>query len=99
MVLLIKVVGLILVLALLTLPAAIAAHWAKDMLAMVAIATLNAVLAVGLGMMAAVYLDWPAGPTMILAAASLFGLSMLLQAVRFSGAERVVVAPVSGEAR
>lgn len=75
-VLLIKVVGLILVLALLTLPAAVAAHWAQSMPRMVGFATLAALVSVGAGMAVAVALDWPAGPTIIIAAASTFALSM-----------------------
>ena len=78
-VLLIQVVGLILVLALLTLPAAIAAHWTRSMAGMVALATLSALSAILLGFWASVTLDWPAGPTIILVAASLFAGSMLSQ--------------------
>ncbi|WP_287186670.1 metal ABC transporter permease [Rhodovulum sp.] len=78
-VLLIQVVGLILVLALLTLPAAIAAHWARDMRMMVALATASALAAIGLGFAQSIWLDWPAGPTIILAATGLFGLSMGLR--------------------
>lgn len=75
-VLLIKVVGLILVLALLTLPAAVAAHWALSMQRMVVFSTLASLLSVGVGMAAAIWLDWPAGPTIILASTSIFALSM-----------------------
>ncbi|GAA6200463.1 metal ABC transporter permease [Aquicoccus sp. SU-CL01552] len=78
-VLLIKVVGLILVLALLTLPAAVAAHWARSMAWMVAVATVASLVSVGVGMAVAIWLDWPAGPTMILAAASVFAFSMLVR--------------------
>lgn len=81
-VLLIQVVGLILVLALLTLPAAIAAHWARGMAAMVALATAASLGAIGLGFWASVTLDWPAGPTIILGAACLFALSTLAQKTR-----------------
>ena len=80
-VLLIKVVGLILVLALLTLPAAVAAHWTGSMARMVLVATFAALVSVGIGMAVAIWLDWPAGPTMILAAASLFALSMMTRTV------------------
>ena len=86
-VLLIKVVGLILVLALLTLPAAVAAHWARSMIWMVAFATAASLVAVSAGMAAAIWLDWPVGPTIILAAASVFALSnMVHAAVQQSGA-------------
>jgi len=76
-VLLIKVVGLILVLALLTLPAAVAAHWTGSMARMVLVATVAALFSVGIGMAVAIWLDWPAGPTVILAAAGVFALSMM----------------------
>ncbi len=83
-VLLIKVVGLIMVLALLTLPAAVAAHWARSMTRMVALATLVSLASVGVGMAVAIWLDWPAGPTIILAAAGLFALSMAAQIAKTS---------------
>lgn len=88
-VLLIKVVGLILVLALLTLPAAVAAHWAQSMPHMVAIATLSSLLSVGIGMTVAIWLDWPAGPTIILAAASVFALSMISRSTSNSRSLRI----------
>jgi len=93
-VLLIKVVGLILVLALLTLPAAIAAHWARSMIRMVIIATAASLISVGLGMAAAIWLDWPAGPTMIIAAASVFALSMMLR----GASSRGITAKISEQA-
>ena len=75
-VLLIQVVGLILVLALLTLPAAVGAHWSRSMPGTVLVAMASALVAVLLGLTAAVAFDWPAGPTTILAAAVLFGSSL-----------------------
>lgn len=81
-VLLIKVVGLILVLALMTLPAAVASHWALTMKGMVGVAILASLLSVGIGLLISVYLDWPAGPTIILSAAGVFAVSMVVQAVR-----------------
>ena len=77
-VLLIQVVGLILVLALLTLPAAVAGHWTSSMKGMVLIATFASLVSVAFGMVISVQLDWPAGPTIILAAAGLFAVSMFL---------------------
>lgn len=78
-VLLIQVVGLILVLALLTLPSAIAAHWARNMETMVALASVSALASIVFGLDIAVRLDWPAGPVTILTAAGLFGISMALR--------------------
>ena len=80
-VLLIKVAVLILVLALLTLAAAVAAHWTGSMARMVLVATFAALISLGIGMAVAIWLDWPAGPTMILAAASLFALSMMTRTI------------------
>ena len=80
-VLLIKVAVLILVLALLTLAAAVAAHWTGSMARMVLVAKFAALISVGIGMAVAIWLDWPAGPTMILAAASLFALSMMTRTI------------------
>lgn len=77
-VLLIKVVGLILVLALITLPAAAASHWALSMKGMVILAIVASIVSVVMGMMVSVYLDWPAGPTIILSSAGVFTLSMLV---------------------
>lgn len=80
-VLLIQVVGLILVLALLTLPSAIAAHWTRSMISMVLVSTGTALVSIFAGLEAAVKLDWPAGPVIILSAASMFGLSQLARRV------------------
>ncbi len=76
-VLLIQVVGLILVLALLTLPSAVAAHWTRSMIGMVLAASGTALISILVGLEVAVKLDWPAGPVIILTAASLFGLSQI----------------------
>lgn len=80
-VLLIQVVGLILVLALLTLPSAIAAHWTRSMPTMVAMASTTALLSILVGLEAAVTLDWPAGPVIILTAAILFVISLALHKI------------------
>lgn len=76
-VLLIQVVGLILVLALVTLPSALAAHWARGMGSMVALASGSALVSMLFGLEAAVRFDLPAGPVIILTTSSLFGLSLL----------------------
>jgi zinc transport system permease protein len=70
-VLLIQVAGLILVIALLTLPAAMA--WrASSVAAMMRRAVLWAALSGVGGLWLAYALDWPAGPTMVLTAAMLY---------------------------
>ena len=77
-VLLIQVVGLILVIALLTLPAAIAGHYVHSLGAMMAIATLLGGLFTSLGLGLSYGPDLPAGPTMILLAGGVYVLSALL---------------------
>ncbi|QGU31694.1 metal ABC transporter permease [Thermochromatium tepidum] len=77
-VLLIQVVGLILVIALLTLPAAIAAHYVHSLGAMVLIATALGAFFTTLGLALSFRPDLPAGPTMVLLAAGVYVLSALL---------------------
>jgi zinc transport system permease protein len=77
-VLLIQVVGLILVLALLTLPAAVAGHYAHSLGRIMLIATLiGAVLSV-LGLALSYGPDLPAGPTIILLVGGVYILSAVL---------------------
>jgi zinc transport system permease protein len=77
-VLLIQVVGLILVLALLTLPAAIAGHYVHSLGRMMLMATVvgGAVNLTGLALSYGP--DLPAGPTIILVAGALYVASALL---------------------
>jgi zinc transport system permease protein len=77
-VLLIQVVGLILVIALLTLPAAIAAHYVHSLGAMMLIATALGALFTTLGLALSFGPDLPAGPTMILLAGGVYILSALV---------------------
>ncbi|MBK1702379.1 metal ABC transporter permease [Thiococcus pfennigii] len=67
-VLLIQVVGLILVIALLTLPAAIAGHYVKSVGRMMAVATAIGALLTSLGLALSYEPDLPVGPTIILLA-------------------------------
>ena len=77
-VLLIQVVGLILVLALLTLPAAIAGHYVHSLGRMMILATiLGGITSIG-GLMISYTPDIPPGPTIVLLAAVLYVVSMLL---------------------
>ena len=80
-VLLIQVVGLILVIALLTLPAAIAGHYVHSLGGMMVIATLLGGLFTSFGLGLSYAPDLPAGPTMILLAGSIYVLSALLSRV------------------
>ena len=80
-VLLIQVVGLILVIALLTLPAAVAGHWVHSLGGMMAIATLLGAALTSSGLALAYAPDLPAGPTMILLAGAFYVLSAVASRV------------------
>jgi zinc transport system permease protein len=77
-VLLIQVVGLILVIALLTLPAAIAGHYVQSLAGMMVLATLLGGVFTTLGLGLSYAPDLPAGPTMILLAGGVYILSALV---------------------
>lgn len=76
-VLLIQVVGLILVLALLTLPAAVAGHYVHSLAAMMLFATLLGSAVSLLGLALSYGPDLPAGPTIILLAGVVYLISAL----------------------
>ncbi|MBK1721020.1 metal ABC transporter permease [Thiocystis violacea] len=80
-VLLIQVVGLILVIALLTLPAAIAGHYVHSLSAMMLIATLLGACFTAFGLALSFGPDLPAGPTMILLAGGVYVCSALVSQV------------------
>ena len=77
-VLLIQIVGLILVIALLTLPAAIAGHYVHSLGGMMLIATLLGGLFTSAGLAISYGPDLPAGPTMILLAGVAYVISALV---------------------
>ena len=77
-VLLIQVVGLILVLALLTLPAAIAGHYVRSLGRMMILATLFGGFMSVTGLVVSYAPDLPPGPTIVLIAAVLYVTSVLL---------------------
>ena len=91
-VLLIQVVGLILVLALLTLPAAVAGHYVHSLGRMMLVATLlgGAVSVSGLAL--SYRPDLPAGPTIILLAGALYVVSALFARLRSRQRARASVA-------
>ncbi|MEJ2346759.1 MAG: metal ABC transporter permease [Gammaproteobacteria bacterium] len=76
-VLLIQVVGLILVIALLTLPAAIAAQYVGTLMRMMVVATVLGMAFTGAGLALSYRLDLPAGATIILVAGSAYLVSLL----------------------
>ena len=81
-VLLIQVVGLILVMALLTLPAAIASHYCYSLGQMMVLATVLGSLFTSSGLAIAYLGDLPAGPTIILVAGIGYVLSALFKYAR-----------------
>ena len=95
-VLLIQVVGLILVLALLTLPAAIAGHYVHSLGLMMLIATLIGGALNLAGLALSYGPDLPAGPTIILVAGGLYVTSALLS--RFLAKRRARLAASGGKA-
>ncbi len=76
-VLLIQVVGLILVLALLTLPAAVAGHYVHSLSAMMLLATMLGAVVSALGLALSYGPDLPAGPVIILLAGGVYVVSAL----------------------
>lgn len=72
-----KLVGVLLITALLVLPASTARQWAKSPEAMVGLACLMGVLSVGLGILLSTYWDWPTGPAIVVVAFALFLLSLI----------------------
>jgi len=76
-VLLIQVVGLILVLALLTLPAAVAGHYVHSLGRMMLLATLLGSIVSTAGLALSYQPDLPAGPTIILLAGAMYIVSAL----------------------
>jgi len=73
-----KVVGMLLITALLLIPAAAARRHAKSPLQMAVRASLIGLFAVALGISLSWFADTPAGPSIVLCAAALFLLSLLL---------------------
>lgn len=84
-VVLIRVVGVLLVIALLTIPAATARHWARGLRGMMVFATAAGAVAITAGLFLAYWLsaafgiEVPTGPLIVLVSASGFGLSLLLR--------------------
>ncbi len=75
-VLLIQVVGAILVIALLAIPASIAGRFTKSLGKMMALASLLGVLCTSLGIYASYQLNWPPGATISLVAAMSYSLTL-----------------------
>jgi zinc transport system permease protein len=100
-VLLIQVVGLILVIALLTLPAAIAGQYVHSLGGMMLIATLLGGVFTSAGLAVSYGPDLPAGPTMILLAGSAYLVSSVIGRVnaRRRGLRRAIASGPGGIGR
>jgi len=70
-----KVVGALLIVALLIIPPAAARPFSKSPETMAILAALTGALAAPLGLIASILADAPAGPAMVLAAGVIFALS------------------------
>lgn len=77
-----KVVGVLLITALLIIPAAAARRVSATPEAMAALAAMTGVLAVVLGLFASLHWDTPSGPSIVVAAIVLFALGLALPALR-----------------
>ena len=71
-VLLVRVVGIVMVVALLTLPAAIASYFVRCLWQMMVLATLLCMLFIGSGLSVSFSTNLPAGPTIIMVAGSVY---------------------------
>jgi len=80
-VLLVSVVGIILVVALLTIPAAMAGRHVRSLAGMMAAASLICAALIAAGLFIGVSGDWPIGPTIILLAGMVFLLQSLFRRV------------------
>ncbi len=81
-VMMMRVVGLIMVIALLTMPAAIAAQWAHSLKRMMALAIVLGVLFTTAGLWISYYLNLTSGATIILVAGCAYLVSLVLTARR-----------------
>lgn len=77
-----KIVGILLVSALLIIPAATARSVARTPVQMALMASVFGMIAVVFGMLGSFYWDTPAGPSVVVAATVLFVFSLMLQRIR-----------------
>lgn len=72
----IKLVGVLLITALLIIPASAARKFARTPEMMIVVASIFGCLSVALGFWASLFWDWPTGPSIVVAAAGIFALSI-----------------------
>ncbi|WP_086465397.1 zinc ABC transporter permease subunit ZnuB [Oceanibaculum nanhaiense] len=77
-----KIIGMLLITSLLIIPAAAARSFARTPERMALYASLIGMLAVVIGLTASLRFDLPTGPAIVVAAATLFVLSLLIPAIR-----------------
>ncbi|MFA5632563.1 MAG: metal ABC transporter permease [Porticoccaceae bacterium] len=77
-----KVVGVLLITALLIIPAATARHFVRSAEAMALLASALGCLAVAAGLMLSLFADTPAGPSIVLCAGVLFVVSQIVSKAR-----------------
>lgn len=75
----IRIVGALLISAMLIVPAAAARVWSRTPEQMAAVATFLAALSVAAGLWSSLRLDTPAGPSIVVAAAACFAIGMVLR--------------------
>jgi zinc transport system permease protein len=76
----IKLVGVLLITALLIIPASAARRFSRSPEVMVLVASIIGCIAVGLGLLASLTWDWPTGPAIVVAAAAAFLFSIITTA-------------------
>lgn len=71
-----RVVGLVMVIALLTLPAAVAEHWMTRLLPMVGLAIILTLAATTGGLLLSWQFDWPSGASVVLIAGAIYAVGL-----------------------
>ncbi len=80
-----KLVGILLITALLIIPACTARQLARSPEQMAILASLVGALSTGLGISASYYWDWPTGPAIVMVATMLFALSLVTKNLNVRG--------------
>lgn len=87
-----QTVGVILVTALLTIPAAAARQWVERLPALLALAAIFGTASALIGLYASYYLRLPSGATIVLTIAAIFLISLVARAIRDARGRRAVTA-------
>jgi zinc transport system permease protein len=84
-----KIVGILLITSLLIIPAATARRFARNPETMAALAALIGVSAVASGLYASLFWNLPSGPSVVIAAAMLFGIGSAVPLGRLTPKRRI----------